>query len=206
MKTGVLDRKILTELIKVANEVCTGMKIKDGLYTAWDLANRKDCKGNPSYWNLVDSYGKEYKITVGTFTCTFESQRVFQLICEFERICGVKKEARVKFRFGNPNEEPITGDAMFLFKSGKVVTRKIDLVKYSDRIAVSAKKGVGCYFHSRGIWYLVMDSGIYSRELLLNNFTIEKVRSQLDALDFNSDSKYNPIYRSLKNSIQQENV
>lgn len=206
LKLGSMEEKefnkmILAELRRISGEVYNDMIIKEGIYTAAELANNKDCSGDYIVWELYNLKKKQYTVNIGSFSCSFKAEQVFYFVWKFETLCRVRQSEKIRFCFGNPDEIPINEKAMYLNKENKVITKKKKLIKYSNIVAVDAKHKEDVYFYSRGIWYYLtyQPSG---KDYILNLVTTEGVKNELRKWDFTDRTKaVTPIYEALCDSL-----
>lgn len=94
---------ILTELVKIANDVFTNeIEIAPGTYTAAELAKLKDANGNEinikylcvdAKLNITDFR----TVQINSFKCSFPVDQVFNLVWQFEKLIGTKQANKTRF-------------------------------------------------------------------------------------------------------------
>ena len=94
MEEKEFNKKILQELIKVSKEVFYNSEAKEGTYTAAELANGKDNKGNYIY---IQCPNREYVICVDSFKCTFRADSVFRLVWRFEQLTRIQAKGKIRY-------------------------------------------------------------------------------------------------------------
>ena len=141
MEEKEFNKKILQELIKVSKEVFYNSEAKEGTYTAAELANGKDNKGNYIY---IQCPNREYVICVDSFKCTFRADSVFRLVWRFEQLTRI--QAKGKIRYTKAKESNFTGSFYFtLPKQAKAlckVANNVNGIRTNyDCICVDVDKG-----------------------------------------------------------------
>ena len=216
---------ILKELRKIAGKVFAKVTVsKEGTYTAAELWNGKNAFGE---YIVIDYKGTEseiYTAEIGTFKMQVTPQKLWYVLWKFEKLCNVKQEDKIRFTYGNAENEIISAKAMYYtgsmergsynHKTGcceitgdgnyKVVTRKKSLKKLSDNVAED-KKGM-LYYKAVDVWYQINDKH-------LSGNTTDKIKNEPDYLfgllskfDFSVKCELNPIYKALFEALKSEMV
>lgn len=202
---------ILTELKRIANEVFAKVKVsKEGTYTAAELWNEKDAFGESI---IIDYKGTEsdiYTAEIGTFKMQITPQKLWYVLWKFEKLCNVKQADKMRFTYGSAEHEIVNEKAMYLDKTGKEVTRKKNLVKLSERVAIEIDKktkSYNMYYLASGVWFLLCQRCDESQYKSIKE-RIEKDENYLFDLlqrwDFNAESRLNPIYKALFEALKSE--
>lgn len=93
-----MNKAILAELIKIADRVFVNTKIKDGTYTAAELAKGKDSKNQPLFFAVSKEIKFEKQtVSAGNFKCSFYPEQVFSLVWRFEKLAGVNDKGKKRF-------------------------------------------------------------------------------------------------------------
>lgn len=202
---------ILSELKRIANEVFAKVKVsKEGTYTAAELWNGKNSMGEKIEIFYMGTSSDIYTAKVDTFEFQVSVQDVFLRLWKFERLCNVKQADKMRFTYGNQEGENISEKAMYLDKEGKAITRKKNLIKLSERVAIEPNKKTkiyNMYYFVSGLWYLIaqnFDGSQYKT-------TQERIDKDADCLfrllqkwDFNTENRLNPIYKALFDALKSE--
>lgn len=212
MNEKEMNLAILPELKRIANEVFAKVKVsKEGTYTAAELWNGKDAFGESI---IIDYKGTEsdiYTAEIGTFKLQVTPQKLWYVLWKFEtQICKVKQADKMRFTYGNQEGENISAKAMYLDKEGKAITRKKNLVKLSERVAIEPNKktkSYNMYYFASGLWYLIALNFDESQYKAIKE-RIEKDENYLFNLlqrwDFNTENRLNPIYKALFEVLKSE--
>ena len=216
---------ILKELRKIAGKVFAKVTVsKEGTYTAAELWNEKDAFGESI---VIDYKGNEsdiYTAEIGTFKMQVTPQKLWYVLWKFEKLCNVKQADKIRFTYGNAENEIISAKAMYYtgsmergsynHKTGcceitgdgnyKVVTRKKSLKKLSDNVAED-KKGM-LYYKAVDVWYQINDKH-------LSGNTTDKIKNEPDYLfgllskfDFSVKCELNPIFKALYEAMTSERI
>ena len=214
---------ILAELKRIANEVFAKVKVsKEGTYTAAELCNGKNAIGEPIYIEYGETSGKMYAAQIDTFNFQVSAEDVFLRLWKFERLCGVRQEAKERFTYGSAEHEIVNEKAMYYtgsmergsynHKTGcceitgdgnyKVVTRKKSLKKLSNNVAED-KKGM-LYYKAVDVWYQI------NYKYLSGNL-IDRIKNEPDYLfgllekyDFSYKWELTAIYKALFEALKSE--
>lgn len=212
MNENEMNLAILAELKRIANEVFAKVKVsKEGTYTAAELWNGKNAFGESI---IIDYKGTEsgiYTAEIGTFKMQVTPQKLWYVLWKFEtQICKVKQSDKMRFTYGKQEGEMISAKAMYLDKEGKAITRKKNLVKLSERVAIEPDKktkSYNMYYFVSELWYLVA-TNCYESQYNAIKERIEKDENYLFDLlqrwDFNTESRLNPIYKALFDALKSE--
>ena len=212
MTQNEINMAILAEIKKVANEVFANVKIsRDGLYTAAELHKGKNAMGKNFYVFYDDNVvNKVYTIEVGTSIYRIGVNMVFYALWQFEKLCHVKQGDKMRFTYGNQDGEHISAKAMYLNKEEKAATRKKNLIKLSERVAIEMDKktkSYNMYYLVCGLWYLIALNFDKNRYKAIYE-RIEKDENYLFGLlqrwDFNNGNRLNPIYKALFDAMKSE--
>lgn len=202
---------ILKELRKIAGEVFAKVTIdKEGTYTAAELWNEKNAFGEPIFVNYQGTENDIYTAEIGTFKMQVTPQKLWYVLWKFEQLCKVRQSDKIRFTYGISENEIIQGKAMYLDKSGKEVTRKKNLVKLSERVAIEPDKktkSYNMYYLASGIWYLIaLNFDEFKYKAIKER--IEKDENYLFGLlkgwNFDIENKFNPIYKALFEALKSE--
>lgn len=204
---------ILEELKRIAKEVFAKVKVsKEGTYTAAELWNGKNSMGEPIYIEYGETSGKMYAAQIDTFNFQVSAEDVFLRLWKFEKLCNVKQADKMRFTYGNQEGENIAEKAMYLGKDNKVTTRKKNLVKLSERVAIEPDKktkSYNMYYLASGVWFLLCQRYDESQYEAIKG-RIEKDENYLFGLlqrwDFNTENRLNPIYKALFDALKSERV
>ena len=213
MNEKEMNLAILAELKRIANEVFAKVTVsKEGTYTAAELWNEKDAFGESI---VIDYKGTEsdiYTAEIGTFKMQVTPQKLWYVLWKFEKLCNVKQADKMRFTYGNQEGENISAKAMYLDKEGKAITRKKNLVKLSERVAIEPNKktkSYNMYYFASGLWYLVATNHEESQYKTIKE-RIEKDGNYLFGLlqkwDFNTENRLNPIYKALFDALKSERI
>ena len=211
MNEKEMNLAILAELKRIAKEVFSKVTVsKEGTYTAAELWNEKDAFGESI---VIDYKGTEsdiYTAEIGTFKMQVTPQKLWYVLWKFEKLCNVRQADKIRFTYGVSENEIIQGKAMYLDKSGKEVTRKKNLVKLSERVAIEPDKktkSYNMYYFVCGLWYLI---ALNFDEIQYKTIKerIEKDENYLFGLlkgwNFDIENKFNPIYKALFEALKSE--
>lgn len=161
MNEKEFNLQILAKLIEIANYVFDNLLIiKDGVYTAAELYNQKDALGK----NIVMSFSdvETHTVEVGTFKCSFKSDRIFFAVWKFEQLCKVKQSDKVRFNKGVDNKEIVKEKAMYYKSNGNdIVLRKKTLELHTENLSTDSKS---IYYKIGDVWYDLRIS--YSNETM----------------------------------------
>lgn len=159
MNEKEFNRQILAALTGYANGLIAAGRItvkEDGQYTACNLMNRKNDMGERLHVNM------EYEqrtLQVGNFTCTVTPHVLFDIICKFEKICGVNGKKKTLFTFGDGQGDTIIKErAMFVGGKGDVKTQKKTLRRQTEHTATDRYEAVYYQVAPGGVWYYVTDN------------------------------------------------
>ena len=101
MTNKELNINILQELTNIANEIFANeINIAPGTYTAAELSNGKDAKGNVIGINYIQTLDENLitrSVCIENFKCTFERSNIFYLIWKFEQTLKVVQKNKVRF-------------------------------------------------------------------------------------------------------------
>lgn len=214
---------ILKELRKIAGKVFAKVKVsKEGTYTAAELWNEKDAFGESIVIDYKGTESEIYTAEIGTFKMQVTPQKLWYVLWKFEKLCNVKQADKIRFTYGNAENEIISAKAMYYTGSMergsynhetgcceitgngnyKVVTRKVSLKKLSEKLAVDKKERT--YYKSGDVWYIVSDKP------LPENIT-DKIKNEPDYLfgllskfDFSVKCELNPILNALFEALKSE--
>lgn len=208
---------ILKELRSISGEVFAKVKVsKEGTYTAAELWNEKDSFGESIVIDYKGTESEIYTAEIGTFKMQVTPQKLWYVLWKFERLCNVKQADKMRFTYGNAENEIINAKAMYYTGSHeraysgeiigegnyKVVTRKVSLKKLSEKLAVDKKERP--YYKAGEMWYL-----INGREL--SERVIERLKNEPDYLfgllskwDYSVKCEFNPIYKALFEALKSE--
>lgn len=113
---------ILTELVKIANDVFTNeIEIAPGTYTAAELAKLKDANGNEinikylcvdAKLNITDFR----TVQINSFKCSFPVDQVFNLVWQFEKLIGTKQANKTRFTKIEERENIVCSFDMWITK------------------------------------------------------------------------------------------
>ena len=153
---------VLAKLVEIANVIFAKLSINiEGTFTAAELWEGKNSLRENIVINYHGTQFDTYTVEVGTFKCSFTPERIFYAVWKFEQLCHVRQENKARFTYGVEKREIITGKAMYIGNSGKVITRKKTLVRLSEHVAYEPCKqsdSVDMYYFAGGIWYYVRDA------------------------------------------------
>lgn len=211
MNEKEMNLAILAELKRIAKEVFSNVAIdKAGTYTAAELWNEKDAFGEPIYVNYHGTENEIYTAEIGTFKMQVTPIKLWYVLWKFERLCNVKQADKMRFTYGNQEGENIAEKAMYLGKDNKVTTRKKNLIKLSERVAIEPNKKTkryNMYYFATGMWYLVATNYDESMYEAINE-QVEKDENFLFGLlqrwDLNTGNRLNPIYKALFDALKSE--
>ena len=217
MNEKEMNLAILAELKRIANEVFSKVKVsKEGTYTAAELWNGKNSMGEKIEIFYMGTSSDIYTAKVDTFEFKVSAEDVFLRLWKFEKLCNVRQADKMRFTYGNAENEIISAKAMYytgnyeraysgeIIGEGnyKVVTRKVSLKKLSDKLAVDKKERT--YYKSGGVWYIISDRP------LSENIT-DRIKNELDYIfgllskfDFSEKCELNPIYKALYEAMKSE--
>ena len=210
---------ILKELRKIAGKVFAKVTVsKEGTYTAAELWNEKDAFGESI---VIDYKGTEsdiYTAEIGTFKMQITPQKLWYVLWKFEKLCNVRQADKMRFTYGNAENEIISAKAMYytgnyeraysgeIIGEGnyKVVTRKVSLKKLSDKLAVDKQERT--YYKSGGVWYLISDKPL--QEKITDRITNEPdyLFGLLSKFDFSAKCELNPIFNALYEAMKSERI
>lgn len=205
MNEKEFNLQILEKLIEVANYVFENLlTIKDGVYTAAELYNQKDALGKDIVMSFSDV--KTHTVEVGTFKCSFRSDRIFFAVWKFEQLTKVKQKGKVRFTKGVAKEIPIKEVAMYVDKKDKIQTRPKKLVKVSDNVAFerNGKYCVNIFYLYGGLWYQVSTFTLESQANQIKRAIEENPDLMIDRIkeyDFSKPYILNEILESLRNAM-----
>lgn len=216
---------ILKELRKIAGKVFAKVTVsKEGTYTAAELWDEKDAFGESI---VIDYKGTEsdiYTAEIGTFKMQVTPQKLWYVLWKFERLCNVKQADKMRFTYGNAENEIISAKAMYYTGSMergsynhetecyevtgngnyKVVTRKKSLKKLSDN-AAEDKKGM-LYYKAVDVWYQINDRPLPEK-------ITDRIKNEPDYLfgllskfDFSAKCELNPILNALFDAMKSERI
>ena len=210
---------ILKELRKIAGKVFAKVTVsKEGTYTAAELWNEKDAFGESI---VIDYKGTEsdiYTAEIGTFKMQVTPQKLWYVLWKFEKLCNVKQEDKIRFTYGNAENEIISAKAMYytgnyeraysgeIIGEGnyKVVTRKVSLKKLYDKLAVDKQERP--YYKAGEMWYRINDAPLQEK-------VIERLKNEPDYLfgllskfDFSVKCELNPIFNALYEAMKSERI
>ena len=216
---------ILTELRKIAGKVFAKVTVsKEGTYTAAELWNGKNSMGEKIEIFYMGTSSDIYTAKVDTFEFKVSAEDVFLRLWKFEKLCNVRQADKIRFTYGNAENEIISAKAMYYtgsmergsynHKTGcceitgdgnyKVVTRKKSLKKLSDNVAED-KKGM-LYYKAVDVWYQINDKH-------LSGNTTDKIKNEPDYLfgllskfDFSVKCELNPIFKALYEAMTSERI
>lgn len=213
MNEKEMNQAILAELKRIAKEVFAKVKVsKEGTYTAAELWNGKNSMGEKIEIFYMGTSSDIYTAKVDTFEFQVSAQDVFLRLWKFERLCNVKQADKMRFTYGNQEGENIAEKTMYLDKYGKVTTRKKNLVKLSERVAIEPDKKTKShkmYYFAAGLWYLIALNFDEIQYKAIKE-RIEKDENYLFNLlqrwDFNTGNRLNPIYKALFEALKSERI
>ena len=208
---------ILAELKRIANEVFAKVKVsKEGTYTAAELWDEKDAFGESIVIDYKGTESEIYTAEIGTFKMQITPQKLWYVLWKFEKLCNVRQADKMRFTYGNAENEIISAKAMYytgnyeraysgeIIGEGnyKVVTRKVSLKKLSDKLAVDKQERT--YYKSGGVWYLICDKPLQEK-------ITDRIKNEPDYLfgllskfDFSGRCELNPIYKALFEALKSE--
>lgn len=223
MNEKEMNLAILKELRKIAGKVFAKVTVsKEGTYTAAELWNEKDAFGESIVIDYKGTESEIYTAEIGTFKMQVTPQKLWYVLWKFEKLCNVKQADKIRFTYGNAENEIISAKAMYYTGSMergsynhetgcceitgngnyKVVTRKVSLKKLSEKLAVDKKERT--YYKSGDVWYIVSDKP------LPENIT-DKIKNEPDYLfgllskfDFSVKCELNPILNALFEALKSE--
>lgn len=219
MNEKEMNLAILKELRKIAGKVFAKVTVsKEGTYTAAELWNEKDAFGESI---VIDYKGTEsdiYTAEIGTFKMQVTPQKLWYVLCKFEKLCNVRQADKIRFTYGEDEHEIVNEKAMYytgnyertysgeIIGEGnyKVVTRKVSLKKLSEKLAVDKKERT--YYKSGEMWYRINDAPLQEK-------AIERLKNEPDYLfgllskfDFSVKCELNPIYKALYEAMKSERI
>lgn len=122
---------ILTELVKIANDVFTNeIEIAPGTYTAAELAKLKDANGNEinikylcvdAKLNITDFR----TVQINSFKCSFSVDQVFNLVWQFEKLIGTKQANKTRFTKIEERENIVCSFDMWITKEHLNITKLV---------------------------------------------------------------------------------
>ena len=214
---------ILKELRKIAGKVFAKVKVsKEGTYTAAELWNGKNSFGEKIEIFYMGTSSDIYTAKVDTFEFKVSAEDVFLRLWKFEKLCKVKQADKMRFTYGNAENEIVNEKAMYytgIMERGnydeklgyspvigdgnyKVVTRKTTLKKLSEKLAVDKKERP--YYKAGDVWYMI------SNKPLPEKIT-ERIKNEPDYLfgllekyDFSYKWELTPIYKALFDAMKSE--
>lgn len=218
-------RQILAEMAKMAKQVFAKITVQEaGTFTTYELWKCKDAMGNILHIDWNGTEHDRYAATVGTFKFEFAAKEVFETVYKFEKLCNVKQSDKMRFTYGNAENEIISAKAMYytgnmergnynhetgcneVIGNGnyKVVNRKVSLKKLSEKFAVDKKERP--YYKSGDVWYIISDRP------LSENIT-DRIKNEPDYIfgllskfDFSVKCELNPIYKALFEALKSERI
>ena len=205
MNEKEFNLQILEKLIGIANYVFENLlTIKDGVYTAAELCNQKDALGKDIVMSFSDV--ETHTVEVGTFKCSFRSDRIFFAVWKFEQLTKVKQKDKVRFTKGVAKEIPIKEVAMYVDKKDKIQARPKKLVKVSDNVAFerNGKYCVNIFYLYGGLWYQVSTSTLESQANQIKRAIEENPDLMIDRIkeyDFSKPYILNEILESLRDAM-----
>lgn len=211
MNEKEMNQAILAELKRIAKEVFSKVTVnKEGTYTAAELWNEKDAFGESI---VIDYKGTEsdiYTAEIGSFKMQITPQKLWYVLWKFEKLCNVRQADKMRFTYGKQEGENISAKAMYLDKDGKAITRKKNLIKLSEHVAIEPDKktkSYNMYYFASGLWYLIALNFDESQYKAIKE-RIEKDENYLfnllQRLDFNTENRLNPIYKALFEALKSE--
>ena len=211
MNEKEMNLAILAELKRIAKEVFSKVTVsKEGTYTAAELWNEKNAFGESIVIDYKGTESEIYTAEIGTFKMQVTPQKLWYVLWKFEKLCNVKQADKMRFTYGKQEGENISEKAMYLDKSGKEVTRKKNLVKLSERVAIESDKktkSYNMYYLASGVWLLLCQRYDESQYKAIKE-RIEKDENYLFSLlqrwDFNTENRLNPIYKALFDALKSE--
>lgn len=211
-------RQILAEMVKMAKQIFAKITVQeDGTFTAYELWKCKGAMGNILHIDWNGTEHDRYAATVGTFKFEFAAHEVFETVYKFEKLCNVKQSDKIRFTYGNAENEIISEKAMYytgnyertyggeIIGEGnyKVVTRKTTLKKLSEKVAEDKKSRI--FYKCNGIWYNVSNG---NGETVIG--TIKRnpnyLMDSLPKYDFSIKNEWTVIYQALFNALKSERV
>ena len=202
---------ILKELRKIAGKVFAKVTVsKEGTYTAAELWNGKNSMGEKIEIFYMGTSSDIYTAKVDTFEFKVSAEDVFLRLWKFERLCGVRQEAKERFTYGDPNYIIINEKSMYLNKDNKPVLRKKTMEKISDNVSIEIdkkSKKYNLYYYFSGIWYLMVryyDESQYKAIKGRIDKDSDYIFMLLQKWDFESESAFNPIYKALFEAMKPE--
>jgi hypothetical protein len=122
---------ILTELVKIANDVFTNeIEIAPGTYTTAELAKLKDANGNEinikylcvdAKLNITDFR----TVQINSFKCSFPVDQVFNLVWQFEKLIGTKQANKTRFTKIEERENIVCSFDMWITKEHLNITKLV---------------------------------------------------------------------------------
>lgn len=211
MNEKEMNLAILAELKRIAKEVFSKVTVnKEGTYTAAELWNEKNSFGERISINYHKTENDVYTAEIGSFKMQITPQKLWYVLWKFEKLCNVKQADKMRFTYGNQEGENISAKAMYLDKEGKAITRKKNLVKLSERVAIEPNKktkSYNMYYFASGLWHLVATNYDKSMYEAINE-QVEKDENFLFSLlqrwDLNTENRLNPIYKALFEALKSE--
>ena len=210
---------ILKELRKIAGKVFAKVTVsKEGTYTAAELWNEKDAFGESIVIDYKGTESEIYTAEIGTFKMQVTPQKLWYVLWKFEKLCNVKQEDKIRFTYGNAENEIISAKAMYytgnyeraysgeIIGEGnyKVVTRKVSLKKLYDKLAVDKQERP--YYKAGEMWYRINDAPLQEK-------VIERLKNEPDYLfgllskfDFSVKCELNPIFNALYEAMKSERI
>ena len=208
---------ILKELRKIAGKVFAKVKVsKEGTYTSAELWNGKNSMGEKIEIFYMGTSSDIYTAKVDTFEFKVSAEDVFLRLWKFEKLCNVRQADKMRFTYGNAENEIISAKAMYytgnyeraysgeIIGEGnyKVVTRKVSLKKLSDKLAVDKKERT--YYKSGCVWYLICDKPLQEK-------ITDRIKNEPDYLfgllskfDFSVKCELNPIFKALFEALKSK--
>lgn len=215
---------ILKELRKIAGKVFAKVTVsKEGTYTAAELWNEKDAFGESI---VIDYKGTEsdiYTAEIGTFKMQVTPQKLWYVLWKFEtQICKVKQADKMRFTYGNAENEIISAKTMYYTGSMergnydeklgyspvigdenyKVVTRKTTLKKLSENLAVDKKERP--YYKAGDAWYMISNKPLPEKITDRIKDEPDYLFGLLEKYDFSYKWELTPIYKSLYDAMKSE--
>lgn len=200
-----MNEQILAKLIEIANYVFDNLlSIKDGVYTSAELCSQKDALGKDIVMSFSDV--ETHTVEVGTFKCSFRSDRIFFAVWKFEQLTKVKQKDKVRFTKGVAKEIPIKEVAMYVDKKNKIQTKPKKLVKVSDNVAFerNGKYCVNIFYLYGGLWYQVFTFTLESQANQIKRAIEENPDLMIDRIkeyDFSKPYILNEILESLRDAM-----
>ena len=210
---------ILKELRKIAGKVFAKVTVsKEGTYTAAELWNEKDAFGESIVIDYKGTESEIYTAEIGTFKMQVTPQKLWYVLWKFEKLCNVRQADKIRFTYGNAENEIISAKAMYytgnyeraysgeIIGEGnyKVVTRKVSLKKLYDKLAVDKQERP--YYKAGEMWYRINDAPLQEK-------VIERLKNEPDYLfgllskfDFSVKCELNPIFNALYEAMKSERI